>query len=389
MKKAKILNLNYIKKCVVSTSTIILVLLGLYVPNVTAEELIITGNGSDSVNTVDSISTQQNVVTQNNELDVTNNITANSNTGDNTANDNTGGDTSIDTGDIATDIDVANTGNVSVVNVGNNCDCPPESSNSIISENGAESNNNITNQNTNNTYVNVDQVASINNNILVDSNTGDNTANRNNGDVQIKTGDIFTRIKLLNGPLNISKVKVSSGSSIELMLKIAGNGVSSINTINNTEINNIIVNENNLANIINDVVSKLNTGGNDASKNNGDVAIKTGDISTTVSISNLANLNEVVIDCGCKEKPGEEKPPILPPGITTTPPTSVSGGGAPASSPAVQGVAQEMKAALSAILPSTGGNWLLFSLLGNIMMFFLGAYLRLRSGRSPGFVPSI
>jgi hypothetical protein len=48
-----------------------------------------------------------------------------------------------------------------------------------------------------------------------------------------------------------------------------------------------------------------------------------------------------------------------------------------------------MKAALSAILPSTGGNWLLFSLLGNIMMFFLGAYLRLRSGRSPGFVPSI
>jgi hypothetical protein len=389
MRKSKILNLNYIKKCVVSTSTIVLVLLGHYVPNATAEELIITGNGSDSVNTVESTSTQQDVITQSNALNVTNNITANSNTGDNTANDNTGGNTVINTGDIATDIGVANSGNISVVNGGNNCDCPPSTSKSTISGNGAGSNNNITNQNTNNTFVNVNQSANINNNILVKSNTGDNNAKRNNGDVRIDTGDIFTRINLLNGPLNVSKVKVSSGSNIDLVLKIAGNGVSSINTINNTRINNIIVNENNLANIINDVVSKLNTGGNDASKNTGDVAIKTGDISTTVSISNMANVNEVVIDCGCKEKPGEEKPPILPPGITTTPPTSVSGGGAPASSPAVQGVAQEMKAALSAILPSTGGNWLLFSLLGNIMMFFLGAYLRLRSGRSPGLALSI
>src|SRR5205085_8375665 len=40
------------------------------------------------------------------------------------------------------------------------------------------------------------------------------------------------------------------------------------------------------------------------------------------------------------------------------------------------------------ILPNTASrnNWLFFSLLANIIMLFLGAYLRLRSGNSPGFI---
>ncbi|HRN96032.1 MAG TPA: hypothetical protein PLD54_01130, partial [Candidatus Levybacteria bacterium] len=64
--------------------------------------------------------------------------------------------------------------------------------------------------------------------------------------------------------------------------------------------------------IYNDVVHTLNTGGNSANGNIGDVAILTGDVKSTITITNEVNSNYVEIDCGCKEKPEEPEEPELP-----------------------------------------------------------------------------
>jgi hypothetical protein len=356
----------------------ILVLFGAIVPSALAEEIVITGNGAASVNEVVSSTSQNTDVTQNNEANINNNIDTNANTGDNTASNNTGSDTQIVTGDIHASTSVENSGNVNVVQ-GGNCVACNYTISTVISSNGPGSVNTVNNTSNTNISVTTNNTADIANSILTNANTGNNTANNNNGNVSIQTGNIRSKINVLNGPLNVSKVKVQNGGNIETLLKIAGNGVSSINTINNTKLNNVNIVENNIATIINNIISNLNTGGNSANFNNGDVAIATGDIWSEIKVTNLANINEVIVDCGCKPKPGEENPPILPPGITTS--VSSGGGSSSSSQPAVQGA----QAVLGSILPTTGGNWLLFALIANIMMFFLGAYLRLRSGRSPGF----
>jgi hypothetical protein len=379
------MNIITIKKYFITLSSILSILLGAYVPSVTAEEVIVTGNNAGSENTVNVTQSNTTTVTQSNDAVITNNISSEANTGDNTATNNTGGETNISTGDINTSVSVVNSGNVSMAEVGP-CDCP-STDKSIITENAAGSINTINNTEFNYTSVSVTQTAIVTNNVVTASNTGNNTADFNNGDVSIRTGNIRAAIGVLNGPLNISKVKVSSGGDVEHLLRIAGNGVSSMNAINNVEINGIVISADNIASIINNITEALNTGGNSANYNNGDVAIQTGDIWSEIKVKNLANVNEVIIDCGCKPKPGENPPPILPPGVTTTPP-SPTGGGGPGSSPSSSsGVGGEVAiaAALGAMLPVTGTNWLVVALIGNVLMLFLGAYLRLRSGRSPGF----
>lgn len=367
------------KKLILTFTSFLAILLGVFVPSATAEEIIVSGNGSESVNTATTSTTQQVNVDQSNTANITNNITTNANTGDNEASDNVGGDTTITTGDITTNTEVTNTGNYSAVNVGA-CDCPAGSTTNITG-NGPRSVNTVDNSISSDTNISVNQDADITNNITTNANTGRNRANDNvGGNVLVKTGNIYADIFLMNGPFNVSKVKAAQGQSLERLLKIAGNGRSSVNTINNVEINNVDVSVNNVADFLNRILANLNTGDNDANDNvGGDVAIKTGDVWAQIKVTNLANINEVIIDCGCKEKPGEN-PPIVPPGIPTTP-SSTSSSSSP-SQPSVQGVA----AALGEILPATGGNWLLFAMLANIGLFFLGAYLRLRSGRSPGLV---
>lgn len=364
--------------------SITLVVFGALAPSVLAEEIVISGNGADSTSQVSSTTTQQTTVTQSNNADITNNVTTDANTGNNTASNNTGGDTAISTGDINTTTGVSNTGNVSVADVGRGCDCPITSS-TIISGNGAGSTNTVNTSNIDNNRVSVNQIANVTNNLVTNADTGNNTASGNNGNVSIVTGNIYAKTSLTNGPLNISRVKVSQGKNVDRLLKIAGNGVSIINTINNTDTNSTTISVNNIANFLNNITNDYNTGGNTANDNVGDVSIATGDIWAEIKVTNLANISEVIVDCGCKPKPGEEKPPLLPPGIVTSPPSPTSssvGGPSPASGSST--ASQAVAAAIGGLLPATGGSWLFFALLGNIMMFLLGAYLRLRSGRGPG-----
>lgn len=165
--------------------------------------LDISGNGSNSQNTIDLTTNDTNTIEVNQTADITNNVAGSANTGDNQANSN-GGNVKIETGSIWAG-SVTTNGPVnffsvtSGVGVGNLF--------AGISGNGSGSANNILASFGfgNNVYVNND--FDVNNDVSWDLNTGRNTANGNMGDVSIRTGDIFLNV-LIENIANLGKVVV-------------------------------------------------------------------------------------------------------------------------------------------------------------------------------------
>lgn len=364
---------------------IAIMLFGTVVPHAIAEEIVVTGNGAASSNQTTVASTQQTTVTQSNTANVTNNVTVNANTGNNTASNNTGGNTAIATGDVNSSTGVTNNLNTSIAS--QDCGCIQGTSTSVISGNGAGSNNSINYNSSNKTTVSTLNNGTVINNIRTNANTGGNTTDSNTGgNVTIHTGNIFAKNNVLNY-LNFSKVSFSNATPTNSELKIVGNGAFSLNNLNFLSNFNTNITVTNLSSVINDITSALNTGNNHASGNtDGDVMISTGDILSETTVDNYANASIVDVSCGCKKE--VPTPPVPPTSVTPPAPSSGgSGGGSSSSSGGSSG--NSLAAAIGNMLPSTGINWLLLALMGNIMMLFLGAFLRLRSGRGPGVAYSL
>lgn len=360
-------------------------------PQALAETITVTGNGAESENEVVVSNDTQTDVQQSNDANITNNISTSSNTGGNTASGNTDGNTVIRTGDAVQQTEVKNEVNHSVVEQ-NNC-CQSSNTNITVSNNGAFSYNEANVRSSNTTNVNVYQNANVVNNIDTYANTGNNKASYNtDGDTVIKTGDIAAIHKVKNGPINLSYISLPAAqNSKSQYLAIFGNGFGSWNTIDLDEANETSINVVNVANVLNDLKQNYSTGDNKAKFNtDGDTAILTGDIAAYTIIDNgPINVSKVKIDCECekerekkkeKEKEKEkEEAPVAPAAPVSAPPSAPN-----ISAPAP--VAHAAEAAVSGPqLPVTGNNWIVLALFGNIMMLLLGAYLRLRSGRSPGF----
>jgi len=358
-------------KLLLSLIASILLFLGLSPIRIFAEEIIVTGNGSASENTVQNTSTSEFSITSTNTADIQNNVDTTADTGNNEASDNTG-NTTITTGNVDTATSITNEANTSVVDQG--C-CMDESSSTVISGNGADSINTTSSYtNSSNTAI-INQTATITNIINGTANTGNNTASNNTGNVTIKTGNISALQSISNGWVNLSSVSLPGSGSTSSSVTISGNGAQSYNFANVQKLLNNIVLVENSAVFINEVTMALNTGGNKALVNVGNVDIKTGDIIARTEIKNAANISLVKITC-CEEKP--ENPPANPPAPTSTVSNSSSGSSAGSSS-----TPQVQAAAIGKVLPATGGYWAVIFLLGNIIMLFMGAFLRLRSGRSP------
>jgi hypothetical protein len=348
---------------------------------VKAEEITITGNGAESENTVKVDKPSESNVQQSNNAQISNNITTTTDTGDNSASNNTGGETNIQTGDAIQSTDIANDINTSVVD--QTC-CPTaEPTSSVnISGNGAKSENNASVQNTTQTTISVTQNATITNNIHQTANTGNNSANNNNGDVKIKTGNIISDLTI-NNNVNYSKVSVPADLSGEDNdVNIHGNGAESENNVNLKKNKNIEITQNNEALLTNEIKSIFNTGNNDALANVGKVDIKTGDILAITKIENNVNKNIVKIIC-CEEKEKIHKKEKPQPAAPAPSQPTVSHPSAPSQPHVHEG---QVAGVTAHVLPVTGNNWIFFALLGNIIMLFLGAYLRLRSGNSPGAI---
>lgn len=346
---------------------------------VLAEELSITGNGDGSTNAVNITSTQSNEATQNNEAQVTNNVEVNANTGDNSASENTGGESNIATGDINSNVEIVNAGiNQSTVEIG--C-CDDANTNIGVTGNGSGSNNNVGYSNNSTTNVNVNNNANIYNSIKGTANTGYNQARKNNGDVSIKTGSITVEDTIINRSINISSVKAenSAGGSVSIIIK--NNGADSQNSVIVENENTIQIDVNNTANIVNESSWDLNTGNNEANKNNGDVEIESGDIVYKTTIENTdVNTNVVDVDC-CEEKnpDGPDNPDPTPP----TPGPGGSNGSSQGGTSSGNGSSNGGSTSSGPILPITGSPSLLVLAIAVTIMFFLGWYLRLHSGRAP------
>lgn len=373
------------KKSFITFGVVLVSVIGSAVP-VYAEDIVISvsDNGSGSTNEVTVTANTENTVTQNNTSEITNNVTNNSNTGDNTANNNSG-DASIQTGDATTNTSIVNE-NVNT-NVAQGSAAGPVGGSIVVSNNGSQSHNTTSVTAKNSISVSQNNTAHITNNAVTNANTGKNTANNNLGNVTIKTGSIEATTKIVNKDINNSVAKIVGGCgsscviSNEMVLKIFGNGSGSVNNLVFNYDNDKTYTSNNVADIYNNTVHNLNTGGNSANGNNGDVTILSGDVKSSITITNEGiNSSTVVIDCGCKPpKPEEPEEPNTP---NNPNPNGGTGGGGSNGGGSSSG--DVLGAAIGQVLPATGNLFMLWATIASLILFFSGWYLRFRSGCAPG-----
>ena len=263
-------------------------------------DIQISGNGAFSDNTA-NVSTSNDVrVTQDNNANINNDVDVDANTGNNDANFNTGGDTTVRTGDANVDVSVTNVANKNVASVTN---CCSQSTDVLISGNGAYSDNTVRLDSDNNVRLTQDNYARINNDVDVDANTGDNDTKFNTGgDVAIVTGDADVDVDLLTMVnANSAMIGGGDGDGGTLSARILDNGAFSDNSIRLDFDNDVRLNQDNRAHVDNDVDVDADTGRNDANFNTGgDVDVVTGDANVDVNVDTLANFNAANIDdCGC------------------------------------------------------------------------------------------
>lgn len=355
----------------------LLVMLSVILPHgvfAEGQEIIIESNGSQSNNEVTLTQESKTEVSQENSMNVTNNVTVDANTGGNETNHNTG-DSSIQTGDATVQVNVTNSGNVSVADT--SCPCPPQNQGTVtVTGNGAKSHNVVGVTNTNFTNVNISNNANVNNTISGKAVTGQNQANGNLGNVVIKTGSIYAKETIKNGLFNYSYVSAGILTG-DYLVKIDGNGAGSKNDIFFQNLYEHNVYQNNLFHVFNESTWDLITGENNANKNVGNVAIITGDIVFESEIVNKGNVN--VAEIACCEKPEKPEKPENPPA-----PPGGNGGKGNGGNGGHGGVNGGISGPVSDILPKTGGLLFFFMIINALFLLF-GAFMRLRAGRSPSF----
>ncbi len=368
-----------------------------FAPLALAQEIVISSNGDGSSNEVHITENNQTNTEQTNNAVITNTVNTTADTGNNTADNNNNIETNINTGNASLETDITNQANISATD--QSCCITPAPNSINISGNGSDSQNNTVINSASTTSITVIQNVSILNNITETANTGNNNAGNNNGNVNIMTGNINSDIKINNGLVNSTQVNALGASNDSYKIDIAGNDNNSVNNIALNLLNSKNIITDNASSVINNLNSLYNTGNNTANGNNGEVFIRTGDIISSISINNALNTSKADLNCCLpqeKENPAPkgEQPasqpqpqptPNLPPAQPTpTNPTVIAQSGASNPPTQIGQVAAATAAAISKILPVTGNNWFYISLLGSFLMFFLGAYLRLRSGNSPG-----
>lgn len=259
----------------------------------------VSGNGSGATSTATTNVSSSVTVVQDNTANVTNNVSAVANTGANEADDNTGGDVSVTTGNASTTVGVSNTLNSNSASVEGCCD---QDVNVLISDNGEDSENDVTVEHENTTGLFQNNVANVNNNVNSYAGSGSNSANGNtNGDVTVSTGNASTTALVLNtANVNSTSFGGGTGTGGTISAQIMGNGSDSYNTLGLSTYRSLELLQDNYANLENDVDAVSETGANEAEDNTGgDTGITTLNADTTVGVDNLVNFNSADLDCEC------------------------------------------------------------------------------------------
>lgn len=302
-------------------------------------EVVNSGNGPDSQNSASVAIVDDSSTNQTNSAVVVNDVGQSATTGDNSASENMGSAT-VETGDANTTATVITAVNTNVDGVmvsefnviddhvgdiildfGSSCVSGCGTGDIVLenSGNGADSENSIDVllSDTDATFQSND--ATVENNLVLDSDSGGNDANKNMAGAEIGTGDANVSASVLTFANNNI-----AGDIIYAIVNIFGNLIGDIifpdsvflsNDVRGTDIansgnaagseNEIVLSEIdasaivqfNTADIENNVIASATTGDNTADKNmGGDTSISTGDAFVTVQILNIANLNLVAGD---------------------------------------------------------------------------------------------
>jgi len=292
-------------------------------------------NGSDSKNTANVTSSSDANTFQSNDADVENNLVLAADSGHNNANYNTGGDSTIETGNANVSASVLNFVNnnlsgklaYAAINifgdlVGDIILTEQQLSSlfASIQGNGSNSENNVNASLASVDTTNQFNVADIDNNIVLNAQTGSNDTERNtSGQNSITTGDSNAEVQVVNvANMNILTDKLwlvivndngnwsgqVLGTNLSFIynpdgsILVEGNGTESQNTANLNSTTSSSTTQSNTANIQNNISLSANTGGNSASRNTGgDNTISTGDANIIASIINFAN-NNIASDAG-------------------------------------------------------------------------------------------
>ena len=261
-------------------------------------KVTVSGNGAFSDNTVGVSNNTIVALDQTNNARVTNNITANSDSGDNDANFNTGGDVTIGTGNASSTVLVKTDANLNSASIGGGAGTGNGSS-VTISGNGAFSDNTVRLRNSATVDLDQENTARVTNNVTADADTGNNDALfSTGGDVMIGTGNAKANVGVSN-LLNFNSADVDCdcifGDGVKVV--ISGNGAFSDNVVGVNNTNALLLSQLNTAVLMNNVTADADTGDNDAGFSVGavdidsDPSIHTGDASTSTVVSNSANAN--------------------------------------------------------------------------------------------------
>jgi len=270
-------------------------------------DVLISGNGDGSKNTVnlDVNESEKNnedatpvYVSQSNDADIYNEVSAAALTGKNEANRNTGGDVIIETGDATVGVDVTNAVNGNAARVGGDENEAGSLSARIVG-NGSDTHNKIELDVNRSVFVDQSNDADVDNNIDVAAKTGKNEAERNTGgSVSIETGNAEVTVGVDN-MVNFNWAEVDCCRLGDDLVKIAGNGDESKNTIDADLLGGFWVDQDNRATsgeVDNGIDGVAKTGGNEIERSTGvvdpaDPSIETGDAMIDVTVENDVNMN--------------------------------------------------------------------------------------------------
>lgn len=164
-----------------------------------ANSVTISGNGTNSHNTVKIKNVKKVTVSQTNVSSVVNGVSTTNSTGGNKANGNTGGDVTVTSGDATSTVTITNNGNTNGAIVPT-CGCENPGDTTIgITGNGEKSHNKVTVTNKDITTVSQSNVSETSTSVVISNSTGGNKANNNTGgSVDVTSGDASSTVTVTN-----------------------------------------------------------------------------------------------------------------------------------------------------------------------------------------------
>ena len=261
-------------------------------------DVLISGNGRNSDNTVGLTQVNATGVSQSNVANVNNNTVVNSNTGHNKANDNLGGDVEVESGMADSSVTIGTAVNSNAAQIGSGVAGMGNGVSAKILGNGRNSDNSIVLALVNSSTVAQTNAANVNNNTVVNSDTGFNHANDNlAGEVSVESGKAKTDINVDTMANFNAAALAACGCDMTVTAKIANNLRDSDNTIAATLSNAQAAFQTSVLNGNNNTESNSNTGHNKANDNGGsdlsDPQVTAGAADSSVDVSTSGNTNTV------------------------------------------------------------------------------------------------